>query len=363
MSVYGFDETDAKRIGKVVRLVERDPTKIRLGGPDRDGAAPGVRLMLGKAGGTVEPYATQVVTVYSGESLTATAVTVIARNTLYPLVDTQATACISNNGFGWHVVEGVQQLWCGQVDEEFLIDEEKTVLLHGCEQEITAVNEITPVHRPSGAEVVVAYTDDKWRVVNAETYHTRPGTYDAETAWLNGANKTVKFNTGGEATVRNDGPSIGVWAGTARDCIACYEYGQWSLVEAETYYTRRATYDASSEWLNGASATVQLTNGGGAVTAVNNGPSIGVWSGTARDCVVSYEDNTWVLHEAETYYVRRGTFSGEWDKNTTKTVTLTNGGSVTANNLFGDVGVSGETKNCAVAYEDGTWFLIAAECG
>lgn len=296
MATYGFNEGDAKRIGRTVRLSERFPPTDSLGAFAAEGAAPGVRLMLGKAVETTLPSETAIVTIHVGDPLAGTAMTVVARNTIYPLMDTAATACVSNNGWGWHVVEGVQQLWCGEIEEEWPIGEEKTITLHGCNQQATAVNEITPVHRPDGAEVVVAYTDDKWRVVNAETYHTRPGVYNAASEWLRGTNKVVTFNTGGTANVRNDGPSIGLWSGTNRSCVAAYEYGQWSLVEAETYY------------------------------------------------------------------VRRGTFTGTWDKDTTKTVTLTNGGSVTALNPFGNVGAVGATRDCAVAYEDGTWFLIAAEC-
>lgn len=295
MTAFGFSQEDAKRIGHTVRLSERFPQKVHLGVPGAEGAAPGVRLMIGTIGETTLPYNTAVATIYVGSGSSNSAKTVAIRNSLYPFLDTLATAYVSNNGWGWHLVEGSQQAWCGEISEAWSIGEEKTVTLHGCDQQVTAINEITPIHRETKTEIVVAYTDGKWRLVNAETYHTRPGTYDASSEWLNGASKVVTFNTGGTADVRNDGPSVGVWSST-RDCVAAYEYGQWSLVEAETYY------------------------------------------------------------------VRRGTFSGEWSKSTTKTVTLTNGGSVTANNLFGDVGVSGETKNCAVAYEDGTWFLIAAEC-
>lgn len=296
MAAYGFSANDAKRIGNAVREVERMP-KVRLSGPDRDSATPGVRLMVGKALETVAPFGVVDYAIYTGDELSNSAYTVSVRNSLYPLVDVEATAYVSNNGWGWHVVEGVQQAWCGQIDEPWPIGEEKTITLHGPDPEIevTAINEINPIHCQSGAEVVVAYTDDKWRLVNAETYHTRPGTYDASSEWLNGSSKTVTFACGDTAQVRNDVASVPLWTST-RDCVAAYEYGQWSLVAAETYY------------------------------------------------------------------VRRGTFSGTWTKGTTKSVSLTNGGTITATNYFGDVGESGETKNCAVAYENGSWFLIAAEC-
>ena len=48
MATYGFSEGDAKRIGKVVRLVERFPDKVSLGALGAEGAAPGVRLLIAK---------------------------------------------------------------------------------------------------------------------------------------------------------------------------------------------------------------------------------------------------------------------------------------------------------------------------
>ena len=296
MPAYGFSEADARRIGQVVRSAEHGRIqKIQLAGENNGRATPGVRLMVGNCTNTVAPFETAQFYIASGEELSNSAYTVVFRNSLFPLVDTAATAYVGNNGWGWHVVEGVQQMWCGEIDEPWPIGAERTILLHGPGLEVTAINEVAPIHCLSGAEAVVAYTDDKWRVVNAETYHTRPGSYNASTEWLNGANKVVTFACGDTANVRNDVASVPLWSGT-HDCVAAYEYGQWSLVAAETYY------------------------------------------------------------------VRRGTFSGTWAKGSSKTVSLTIGGSVSADNLFADVNADGGSASCAVAYEDGVWFLIAAEC-
>lgn len=60
---------------------------------------------------------------------------------------------------------------------------------------------------------------------------------------------------------------------------------------------------------------------------------------------------------------RIATFTGEWAKNTDKTVTFkyqtTTPNTVTASNLFAAVPESGD---CAIAREGTAWFLIAAEC-
>jgi hypothetical protein len=66
--------------------------------------------------------------------------------------------------------------------------------------------------------------------------------------------------------------------------------------------------------------------------------------------------------------VIRGTFSGEWAKNTAKDVLFTadNGNGATkadVYNYFADVGESGETSACCIIQAGSEWILIAAECG
>jgi hypothetical protein len=59
----------------------------------------------------------------------------------------------------------------------------------------------------------------------------------------------------------------------------------------------------------------------------------------------------------------RGTYSGDWDKGSTKLVTDATLSAVTytAKNYFASLTGSG-TKACAIAYAGGEWILIAAEC-
>ena len=66
--------------------------------------------------------------------------------------------------------------------------------------------------------------------------------------------------------------------------------------------------------------------------------------------------------------VIRGTFSGEWAKNTPKDVSFTadngdSGTKVDVYNYFADVGESGVTSACCIIQAGSEWILIAAECG
>lgn len=114
MATYGFSEGDAKRIGKVVRLVERGPDKIRLSGPSADGAAAGVRLMLGTHSSAAWGKQSQkTITIAGGlpggNGLpTATAYTVTANNIFADIpaksANTARWVAVSNNGFGWYLI-------------------------------------------------------------------------------------------------------------------------------------------------------------------------------------------------------------------------------------------------------------------
>jgi len=111
MATYGFSEGDAKRIGRVVRKVERGAEPIKLGGTGDKGAAPGVRLMLGKAGtATWSKNTSKTVMIYSGDpGYEGTAGTVEAHNYFANIQPSTSTAYerwigLSNNGWGWIVI-------------------------------------------------------------------------------------------------------------------------------------------------------------------------------------------------------------------------------------------------------------------
>jgi hypothetical protein len=114
VTAFGFNENDAKRIGKVVRLVERNPERPSLGGPDYGSRSPGVRLMLGTHGSAAWSKQSQrTITITGGTPgtngiPTASALTVAAYNIFANIpAKTASTArwvAVSNNGFGWYVI-------------------------------------------------------------------------------------------------------------------------------------------------------------------------------------------------------------------------------------------------------------------
>lgn len=118
MTAFGFSEGDAKRIGRVVRHVEKYPEKISLGTPGAQGAAPGVRLLIAKHEGSSWPTgSTAVVTLYNGDvpSSVATAMTMVAYNHYISFSDdsncTSRWVALGHNGFAWHPVDA--QSDCG----------------------------------------------------------------------------------------------------------------------------------------------------------------------------------------------------------------------------------------------------------
>ena len=122
MATYGFNENDAKRIGRAVRQVERGSHRIELGGPSADGAAPGVRLLIAKHEGSSWPTgSTAVVTIYNGPPGSAvSAMTMVAYNQYISFsTDSTCTArwvALGHNGFAWHPVDS--QSDCGTCNYE-----------------------------------------------------------------------------------------------------------------------------------------------------------------------------------------------------------------------------------------------------
>lgn len=69
---------------------------------------------------------------------------------------------------------------------------------------------------------------------------------------------------------------------------------------------------------------------------------------------------------SEPRLIIRGTFTGEWSKGATASVTFVadNGSSSQkdATNYFADVGASNATSACCIVFAGSEWLLIAAEC-
>jgi hypothetical protein len=121
---------------------------------------------------------------------------------------------------------------------------------------------------------------------------------------------------------------------------------------------RMATYTGA--WSINTAKVVTLSSG--ATLAAGNRtfhlPDIGTGP---YDCAVARDGTAWWLASALEQNVKRGTFAAPWSKGSSKTVTLVNGGSVSALNRHANITGTG-TKACTVGRDGMDWELIAAEC-
>lgn len=113
MTSFGFNASDAKRIGDVVRAVEhRQNTTIKLAANEAGRAVPGVRLLIGKYQGTSWPReTTALVTLYSGDAGSVETVGTVVAYNHYITFAAQANQCdqhwvsLGHNGYAWHPVD------------------------------------------------------------------------------------------------------------------------------------------------------------------------------------------------------------------------------------------------------------------
>ena len=109
MTVFGFNETDAKRIGRVVRLVERRGPDVELSGAQNNEVSRGVRLLLAKHESTNGwgKETTATVTVFNGDPIES-AMTLVAHNQFLTFsTSTQCTqqwVALGHNGWGWYAI-------------------------------------------------------------------------------------------------------------------------------------------------------------------------------------------------------------------------------------------------------------------
>jgi hypothetical protein len=109
VATYGFGEGDAKRIGQTVRLTEKFPNKISLGMHGDQGAAPGVRMMVGTINNQVwDKGDSKSVLLFGGPPGNLASVeTALVHNYFANIGTSLSTARyvgISNNGFGWILI-------------------------------------------------------------------------------------------------------------------------------------------------------------------------------------------------------------------------------------------------------------------
>jgi hypothetical protein len=70
-----------------------------------------------------------------------------------------------------------------------------------------------------------------------------------------------------------------------------------------------------------------------------------------------------VLEQRQKVVFKMCTFTGAWSKTAAKTVTFRESTStVSAVNLFANIGTAASARNCAIARDGTAWYLIAAEC-
>lgn len=106
MTLFGFDEESAKRIGQTVRLVEGDRTRRANAGADIGRGGLGVRCMLANIGTNAwSQNSSAVVNIYTGApNTTYFAETVVAHNYTRDIAADQTSdgwVLVSNNGYGW----------------------------------------------------------------------------------------------------------------------------------------------------------------------------------------------------------------------------------------------------------------------
>lgn len=115
MAVYGFDQASAQRIGDAVRRVEGRRVGPRSSsGADSSRSPVGVRCMLGTIGTAAWGKGSSgTVTLFSGEPGSEASVeTLSAYNYVSDIAASTATGryvALSNNGYGWIVVESEQE--------------------------------------------------------------------------------------------------------------------------------------------------------------------------------------------------------------------------------------------------------------
>lgn len=123
MPAYGFNASDARRIGELVRAAEHGRIgPVSLGVDSHDSSKPGVRLLIGKHEGTSWPTgSTAIVTIYNGDAgEVVSAATMVAYNQYISFsTDSSCTArwvALGHNGFAWHPVDS--QSACGTCNYE-----------------------------------------------------------------------------------------------------------------------------------------------------------------------------------------------------------------------------------------------------
>jgi len=115
-------------------------------------------------------------------------------------------------------------------------------------------------------------------------------------------------------------------------------------------------------------ATNTVTSGGTTYTVTNIGVPIGT-TVSGQNCLFTQIGEEYQLVYADTAQIIRGTFDAPWVKDTTTSVTATDGQTYTAYNPYGTAFRNGtlpdyerDIRRCAIAYIGTQWVVVDAEC-
>jgi len=216
---------------------------------------------------------------------------------------------------------------------------------------------------PAAVSVRPATFTGEWKLGTLRTVTFQNVTTTPNTAQV--ANLTFNLTPFGTATsytcliAKVTGPNtVSTSEGTA----------SWALIAAEEMPVRIASFTGA--WSTSDTANKQITFQGITATAnaVNLFSDVAAGPGTQPVAVASLGTSWYAIElPPPEGAFRICTFTGAWSIDAAKTVTFRNvtttPNTVSAVNLFAQVGTSaGDPRNCAVAKDGTAWYLIAAEC-
>jgi hypothetical protein len=206
----------------------------------------------------------------------------------------------------------------------------------------------------------------------SEGGHQIRQSYGLSQPWKLGFNRGIAFAGGGTAVVLNNYANLD--ADTSLSLSFSYtqnDSGQadWSLIAASRKSVSIATFTGS--WANNTFKTVTLAPSLATASVLNRyddfvseQPSN---ENATEVCLVAHDGTDWQLAEKKSSpVVLEARYSGEWNINQTKTVTLANQSvppdTVVATNLtfhLPDIGLTSQFA-CLIAKQGSTWFLTSA---
>jgi hypothetical protein len=197
----------------------------------------------------------------------------------------------------------------------------------------------------------------------------RMGTFTG--AWNTSTSHMVTFqtttSTPNTVMAYNEFVNLPAAAGTAKTNVAIGKDGTaWYLMSwpDQGGPIKKGTF--TGPWNKG--ATNSVSSGGTTYTVTNIGVPIGT-TVSGQNCLFTQIGSEYQLVYADTAQIIRGTFDAPWVKNTTASVTASDGQTYTAYNPYGTAFRDGtlpdssrDIRQCAIAYIGSQWEVVDAEC-